>query len=232
MCTVSYIPHKMGYFLTSNRDEDPQRGTELPEKTTLGNGTVITAPRDIKEGGTWIAMDENGRAACLLNGGLLKHIRHSNYRQSRGHFVIEAFEASDFDVFIESVFLRNIEPFTMLLIEPDSILKLVWDGTKKYTSELSSDAVHLWSSSTLYTPGDHAAKEYYFINALKVKALDREQILQIHGKDKDTPFILDRHNVKTVSITQVIYDGIKVRLDYFIKKEQDEKTLPNSFTLI
>ncbi|HMB64942.1 MAG TPA: NRDE family protein [Eudoraea sp.] len=231
MCTVSYIPTRKGYLLTSNRDEDPQRGTQLPEKTTLGNGMVITAPRDIKEGGTWIAMDENGRAACLLNGGFLKHIRHSNYRQSRGHFVIEAFEASDFEAFVESVFLRNIEPFTMLLIEPDSILKLVWDGSKKYIWELSPDAVHLWSSSTLYTPMQHAEKEHYFINSLKEKGLDRDQVLQIHGKDADTPFILNHHNVRTVSITQLIYDGKRASLDYYIKNEQNEKTLPHTFIL-
>ena len=225
MCTVSYVPYKNGFVLTSNRDENPLRVTKLPKKIELANGTVITTPRDILEGGTWIAMDENGRAACLLNGAFLKHIRQSNYRKSRGHFVIEAFEASDFDDYLTAVFLENIEPFTLLLIEPKKIYKLVWDGSKKYVWELSADTVHLWSSSTLYTSMHHVEKEIYFINALKQKGFDKEKILEIHGKDYDTPFIINQPKVKTVSITQLSYSGENTSLVYIIKKHRNETSV-------
>lgn len=232
MCTVSYIPNKNGFVVTSNRDENPLRVTKPPKKITLANGTVITTPRDVHEGGTWIAMDKNGRAACLLNGAFKKHIRQSNYRRSRGHFVIEAFETSDFEYYMSSVFLDNIEPFTLLLIEPSRILKLIWDGSEKYVWELSSEAVHLWSSSTLYTAKNHAEKERYFINALKEKGLDKKQILQIHGKDYDTPFIINHHKVRTVSITQLVYDGENSSLVYNLKKQHDEESTPITFALI
>lgn len=232
MCTVSYIPYKRGFVLTSNRDEDPLRVTTLPQKTTLANGTVITAPRDVLEGGTWVAIDENGRAACLLNGAFLKHIRQSDYRRSRGHFVIEAFEAASFDDFAASVFLDDIEPFTLLLIEPERIRKLVWDGNKKRVSELPSDTVHLWSSVTLYTPEEHAAKESYFFNALKEDELTKERILRLHGKGDDTPFIINRPKARTVSITQSVYDGENTSLTYFLKNRYDERSIPNPFTLI
>ncbi len=229
MCTVSYIPNKNGFVVTSNRDENPLRITKSPKKITLANDRVVTAPIDALEGGTWIAMDENGRVACLLNGAFQKHIRQTKYRRSRGHFIIEAFEATNFEDYAASVFLDNIEPFTLLLFESNRIQKLIWDGKKKYIWELSSDAVHLWSSSTLYSSENHAEKEHYFIKCLEAKGLNENNILQIHGKDYDTPFIINHCNVKTVSITQLVNDGENASLLYILKKQHDEKFVHSFF---
>ncbi len=225
MCTVSYVPEKKGYILTFNRDEDPSRKAELPKKLTLGNGTVITAPRDKQGGGTWIAQDENGRSACLLNGAFFKHIRQSPYRMSRGQLVIKAFEFSDFDDFLSDICLDAIEPFTLLLIAPEKIQKLVWDGVEKYIEKLSAKEVHLWSSATLYTSAQHAHKYSYFIEALKNKGSGSDQILRIHGKETDTSFIIDHPLVKTVSITQLVYDGGNSNQTYIIKEPSNEKKI-------
>ncbi|MBO0322266.1 NRDE family protein [Muricauda sp. CAU 1633] len=231
MCTVSYVPFKEGYILTSNRDENPLRVTKLPNKIALENGTTITTPTDVAGGGSWIAFDETGRVACLLNGAFIRHIRKSHYRESRGRYVIEAFERTSFEDFAQSAYLEDIEPFTLLLIEPKRIQKLIWDGDKKYLWELSSDSVHLWSSATLYTSKDQQEKEHYFINTLNDNGIGEEQILQIHGRDHNTPFIINRHNVKTVSITQLVYNGEKSNLEYILKKERNEKIVPTSFHL-
>jgi uncharacterized protein with NRDE domain len=198
---------------------------------TLENGTVITAPRDTRKGGTWIAMDENGRSACLFNGAYIKHIRQPKYRKSRGHFVFEAFESSGFDEFLSEVDPGAVEPFTLLLIEPKRIRKLIWDGSEKHLEKLSGDEVHLWSSATLYTPKEHKAKYAYFMDALDMKGSESEQILRIHGKDIDTPFVIDHPQVKTVSITQLQYDGRNSELTYILKRRSNDKakSIPHTF---
>ena len=128
MCTVSYIPKSEGYIVTFNRDEAPDRTAEPPKKRILKNGLVLTAPKDLLKGGTWIAIDANGRTACLLNGGFAKHIRKNEYRKSRGYLVIDAFEAANFNAFLANLFLEDMEPFTLLLFEPKLVQQLVWDG--------------------------------------------------------------------------------------------------------
>ena len=231
MCTVSFIPRAEGYILTSNRDENPYRDTVPPGEIKLSDRSVLTAPKDALAGGTWIATDLKGRTACLLNGALQKHNRRPEYRLSRGRFVLEAFRSSDFERFAETVVLRDIEPFTMLLVEPGSLLQLIWDGQYKQLWELSSATVHLWSSVTLYTPAEHAQKERYFMEALERYGPDSEHILQIHGRDYETPIFLNQEKIRTVSITQVRYDGEKSSMDYYVTNKQDEKIQPCSLTL-
>ena len=190
------------------------RKAEPPKKILLENGTIITAPKDLQKGGTWIATDGNGRAGCLLNGAFIKHIRRPFYKSSRGNLVLSAFEASNFDNFLSEVELKDIEPFTLVLIEPKTIQKLVWDGSKKQIEKLPTQSVHLWTSATLYTSQERADKYNYLMTALKDKDLDDKDILKIHGQVSNTPFVLNRYKVKTVSIAQINYSHKNSKLAY------------------
>ncbi|KPM32075.1 Hypothetical protein I595_1724 [Croceitalea dokdonensis DOKDO 023] len=230
MCTVSYVPLDVGYVLTSNRDENPARQTKVPNRIHLKNGTVIYSPLDVLKGGSWIATDEDGRTACLLNGAFLKHKPELTYRKSRGQIVLDAFNAKDFNTYVKSIFLEGIEPFTLLLIEPHGIQKLVWDGVQKHIDRPSVNEYHLWSSVTLYNSDEHGKKEAYFFEEMSRSGSSIEQILQVHGKDKVTPFILNHSTLQTVSITQVIYNGQKSSLKYVLKDNTNETS--NSLSLI
>ena len=230
MCTVSYVPLDKGYVLTSNRDENPMRPTNLPNKIQLKSGTTICSPIDALKGGTWIATDEEGRTACLLNGAFVKHEPKTTYRKSRGQFVLDAFDATDFKSYVQSVILEDIEPFTLLLIAPNQIQKLVWDGTQKHIVHLPSNELYLWSSSTLYSADEHVKKEAYFLEEMSRKENSLNLIVEIHGKDKVTPFILKHATLRTVSITQVVYNGKKSTLNYFLKDNTNETS--NSLPLI
>ena len=68
MCTVTFIPGKDRYFITSNRDEKMLRKPAIAPQPYVINGNTLVYPRDADAGGTWIAMNENGNAAVLLNG--------------------------------------------------------------------------------------------------------------------------------------------------------------------
>lgn len=215
MCTVSYLPVEQGYILTSNRDEDPHRQTAPPDTYLLSGGKKITFPRDMEKGGTWIAMDDLGQVACLLNGAFVRHIRKDQYRMSRGQLILNAFAASGFEIFISEINLEDIEPFTMILVKPDGLYKMVWDGREKYEWKLDHHKPQLWSSATLYSAAEHSIKEQFLEDSLqRLKVIDRESILDIHGWNTTSPFILDKKEVKTVSITQVFFDGNQSRMIY------------------
>ena len=222
MCTVSYIPTSDGFYLTSNRDESPERETLNIQHIKLPNGNQINAPIDQEKKGTWIASDENGKVACLLNGGFEKHKRKLPYRKSRGYFVLEAFEYDSFSEFIDQTNLNNIEPFTIILI--DNFLQvLVWDGEKKHRLMQDKNVPQLWSSSTLYTREEHIEKHHFFMNSLKTTQPNSKSILKMHGLSNSTPFILNLPHVKTVSITQFVMNSKKSELTYHLKVRKDEQ---------
>ncbi|UOB18257.1 NRDE family protein [Abyssalbus ytuae] len=227
MCTVSYIPAKKGFYLTSNRDEDPERKTLPLQRIKLADRNIITAPMDMEKNGTWIASDKNGRVACLLNGAFVKHERKLPYKKSRGSYVIEAFDYNNFSDFIEKVDLNDVEPCTIILID-DYLQVLVWDGEKKHRLMYDKNVPQLWSSSTLYSKEEHAKKYSFFINSIKDKNPTPEFILEMHGLNKSTPFILEKEHVKTVSITQFVMNSKKSELTYHLlktKKDEQKKVL-------
>jgi len=219
MCTVSYIPLKNGYILTSNRDENPDRSTMLPQQQQLSNGETIVAPIDASKRGTWIATNTKNKTACLLNGAYIKHQRFLPYKRSRGHYVIEAFMHYTFSKFVMRVDLDKIEPFTLVFIENETLQVLVWDGNEKHYNTLDNNVPQLLSSSTLYTEEEHQKKELFFRNTLNINGspADETQLLNIHGLKEKTPFILNRPHVKTVSIAQIVSRDNAITLNYYPK---------------
>ena len=59
----------------------------------------------------------------------------------------------------------------------------------------------------------------FFNTFIKNALLSPEKILELHGLNYDNAFILDRPQVKTVSITQVVVNENKTTVDYNLKKE-------------
>ncbi|WP_417444998.1 NRDE family protein [Joostella sp.] len=211
MCTVSYIPTKEGFYLTSNRDEDPNRKTLPPQTIKVAKNVVLKAPIDEEKGGTWIATNGTTKVACLLNGGFIKHERKTHYTKSRGHFVLESFKDASFLEFIESVSLANIEPFTLILID-DFLQVLVWDGTKKHIQFLSKSIPHLWSSSSLYDQKMHDLKLNMFESFIAEQNVTSNTILNLHDNEL---FLLKKPQVETVSTTQLFKNAEGLSIDYF-----------------
>ncbi|MCV6628294.1 MAG: NRDE family protein [Flavobacteriaceae bacterium] len=213
MCTVSFVPlENGGYVFTSNRDESPLRKTLAPKQLMTARQTSIWAPVDASAGGSWIATDKYNRIVCLLNGGFEKHMRVLPYRKSRGKVVIEAFDAPDFSAYIQELDLEGIEPFTLILVDTH-LQELVWDGVKKYIRVLSMHVPHLWSSATLYTREEHKIKKNYFLQQLE-QGQSIDNVFSIHGGLTETPFILEKTVVRTVSITQLVRKNKQISLQY------------------
>lgn len=220
MCTVTIVPiGKNDFVLTSNRDEAPHRVSIAPEVYTINN-TKLLFPKDQLSGGTWIGVSEKNRMVCVLNGGFVKHKREINYRLSRG-VVAKDFLIADFiKPTINTYNLSNIEPFTMVIVDWNSALKLyelVWDGTSKHFSELPLEP-RIWSSSTLYSFEMKKERYEWFENFKSSQNLVANTLLEFHktagGNNLDFGVVMDRGFVKTTSITQIQKSEDKLDMVY------------------
>lgn len=220
MCTVTIIPQGGSDFvLTSNRDEAPNRTSLAPEIYTVKN-TKMMFPKDELAGGTWIGVSEKNRLICLLNGGFIFHERKAEYRISRGVVVSDLLASDDVILSIEKYNLDDVEPFTLVIAEWNTDLKffeLVWDGAQKHVTELPIEP-KIWSSSTLYSEAMKKERLQWFESFKDENGLDSKAMLNFHttagNGNKDYGVIMDRHYVKTTSITQVEKKGVIIEMRF------------------
>jgi len=232
MCTVTIIPKgKNDFILTSNRDEAPNRTSLVPDIYSVKN-TKMMFPKDELAGGTWIGVSEKNRLICLLNGGFVFHERKASYRMSRGVVVSDFLASDDVVASIENYNLDDVEPFTLVIADWNINLKLyelVWDGTEKHFKELSLEP-KIWSSSSLYSEEMKKERVQWFNDFKEKTKLDNKTIMDFHktaGKgNEDYGVIMDRHFVKTTSITQVekFENVVEMRFNDLQNNKVSEKT--------
>ncbi|MBC7920159.1 MAG: NRDE family protein [Ferruginibacter sp.] len=162
MCTVTYLPlSNNGYLLTSSRDEQAVRPLASPPRSAVVGGREVCFPRDPQGGGTWIAAA--GRTAvCLLNGASEPHVSRPPYRHSRGLVPLHCFTFATIDQFLAQSDFGGIEPFTLVVAEPNRLVVLRWNGQDAAVGEADPRRAHLWSSVTLYTPSTRAKRTQWF----------------------------------------------------------------------
>jgi Transport and Golgi organisation 2 len=167
MCTVTVIPSGNSVYFTSSRDENAGRpSAEFPRVHEI-QGLRCLYPKDPPGGGSWIAAQESGCVAILLNGAIKAHITASAYRKSRGMVLLDLISNfSPADSF-EEIDFSGIEPFTVILFEDGNLYSGKWDGRMKWLEPLNSKIPHIWSSVTLYDPEAILKRERWFHNWLR-----------------------------------------------------------------
>lgn len=225
MCTVTFIPYKEGFVLTSNRDELAFRETHPPQKYRY-NDVTLCYPKDALAGGSWIAINNRGRTVCLLNGAYVAHSKKDFHTYSRGKVLLEAAASfqNTMDVF-STEGLQNTEPFTLLCIDFDNdhivqFSELIWDGISKHYRILDATKEYIWSSVTLYDEESRNARIQWFRDFLEAcnhqpgaDALMNFHAGQ-HSDNKRLNVVMEREGgLKTVSTTQVrlIDNGLSMR---------------------
>ena len=221
MCTVSFLPlDNNDFILTSNRDETPLRKTISPQFYEENNATLLY-PKDAFAGGTWIGASNRKRVICLLNGAFEKHQRKEFYRKSRGIIVTEFLVVDDAISEIHQTNFTDIEPFTLILVDFKSELKifeLIWDGEKKHFQQLENTP-KIWSSATLYNQEMTSERKVWFADWLQQnKVFSQDNILLFH-KDaskgtKETAVKMKRTFVETVSITSIQKNDSIIYMNY------------------
>jgi len=220
MCTVTYIPRENNQFiLTSNRDEQPNRSPQSISRTQSEDLELIF-PRDKTAGGTWIAVSNQNRVVCLLNGAYNKHHYEPPYRKSRGIMVLEYFDFESIETFRHHYDFDGMEPFTMIVIEQNQLFELRWDEKRTHFKKLQPHRSYIWSSATLYTSEMMEKREIWF-EEWKENRIDFSQkaILDLHlngGEgNPDYDFVMNRKDiVKTVSITSIVKNCETIEMHY------------------
>ncbi|MBK8829967.1 MAG: NRDE family protein [Saprospiraceae bacterium] len=208
MCTVTFIPQGSNLYITSNRDESPDRQATGLKSTHTPDWNAIHFPLDELSGGSWIALADRGRVVCLLNGGFEPFIPNPPYRMSRGQVVVDAAAAEDTNQFLLKTEFNGIAPFTLLIYENHILLQLIWDGDQKSIAYLPFDEPRIWSSVTLYPPKVREWRKSLFEKWLSENpVVDRESIIAFHqmaNGDPDNGFVMNRKDlVKTLSVTSI-----------------------------
>lgn len=207
MCTVTFISANDQYYITSNRDEKTLRKTGIPPQKYQVNHVEWLFPKDADAGGTWIAMNENGDMAVLLNGAFEKHISESSYKKSRGLVFTEIISSSEPLRYFQEIDLAKIEPFTIILFSEDQLSESRWDGIHKFSRFLDNKKSYIWSSVTLYEKEVIEKREKWFSKWLTSNPNPSQQeIFNFHrfgGEgDAENDFCMKRKNdFLTVSIT-------------------------------
>lgn len=232
MCTVSYIKHKNGFSLTSNRDEQSTRPTKSPGcYDELGQQLVY--PKDIKAGGTWIATSDKYLSVCLLNGAFERHKRQTTYSKSRGIVLKERFQYDSNLEFIKQVDLENIEPFTLLMIDHSNEIDfkvLIWDARQKHIQNIDPNQHNIWASSTLYNKKMRENRQEWFKAFIHQKDnIQTKDIINFHGgsftDEKENDMVMKRdYDLKTLSISQI---NILENSKNFIYKDLESNSVHN-----
>ncbi len=208
MCTVTYLPAgENRFFLTSNRDESPLRRAETWQTEKTGSGETIHFPMDPLKGGTWFAVSDLGRAACLLNGASVSFEPDPRFTTSRGTVIPDYFQANRPGQWILEATFSGIAPFTLILFDGNGLTELTWDGNEKNTRDLEIDKPRIWSSVTLYPPEVRQWRQMLFQEWMdQTTKITPEKIMQFHRNggqgDHENALVMNRdESVKTLSIT-------------------------------
>ena len=163
MCTVTFIPQKESCFITSNRDEKAARPKAVAPAVYANYNVTLLYPKDAAANGTWIAMNQSGNAAVLLNGAFVKHEPEPHYRRSRGLVFLDIIASAEPMDWFAEINLYKIEPFTVVILQEGKLYECRWDGIKKHYQQLDEKQPHIWSSVTLY-PGEVISKRKQWFN--------------------------------------------------------------------
>lgn len=219
MCTVSFLPlGENNFILTSNRDEQSVRKT-IPPKKYFEEEVSLVYPKDKIAGGTWIGISDKKRLICVLNGAFKKHQRAENYTKSRGVIAKELLKTTQLIDAVEALQLEGVEPFTMILIDWSTELKLyefVWDNSEKHLSNLPL-VPKIWASSTLYSSKVKMWRKEWFNEFLTKKDFSQKAVLNFHHLEKGgkkQAILMKRSYVETVSITSIKKQDSKVYFYY------------------
>ncbi|MEO5595191.1 MAG: NRDE family protein [Chitinophagaceae bacterium] len=236
MCIVTYIPLDKTVFITHNRDEKSSRTKAIIPKEYIINGYTILFPRDSAAGGSWIAINKNGAAAVLLNGGFTKHVHRPPYKKSRGLAFLDIIAANDLFLSYNKVDLAGIEPFTVILWSNYILYECRWDGKQKHINKPDAGKPHTWSSVTLYGEEVIARRNEWFDKWLQLHPRpSMENIIQFHlsagDGDKQNDLRMNRNDdMLTVSITAMEISESKSIMQYLDLQDNTRSVQEFNFT--
>lgn len=226
MCTLTILRANGTLTLTMNRDDVPAR-PEAPPRLWEESGVRFAAPVDLEAGGTWIGVNANGVAACLLN----RYDEAPVGVLSRGEIVQRALAAGNIDAAtaaIGSLAHGAYSPFTCVLVSAAEIQRLDWNGAAfaQRCAPLEGP-IMLTSSSWRFEPvaaWRQALFEKTIVPDPAPHALSDFHCARRPGNEAWAP-MMQRDYAHTKSITQIVIGKADIELRYWPRDHALERGL-------
>jgi hypothetical protein len=207
MCTVSWLPHPLGYTLCFNRDERFTRAPALPPAAGEAGGVAYVAPSDGDFGGTWLASNAFGLSLGILNRYRVPAYVPPASPRSRGLLplaLIGHSTAMEAIAALRATDLRTVQPFTLVAVEPGGPARLaVWDGEAVEISSHSAPGLILTSSSVT-EPEVAASRQALFAGLSEVTAESLARLHRSHLPDRGRRSVcMHRDDAETQSFSEV-----------------------------
>jgi len=197
-----------------NRDESRMRGAELPPSVNCEGQFQWLGPRDVQSGGTWIAVNNHGVVACLLNGYLpeVKHPPSVNVPRSRGGIVPWLMAQGSADAMREALAAtfdpRAFASFTVVVADCSGVFEANWRGKDGLQFTQHETAWTMFTSSSWNTAEVIAWRYRAFAEWMTNGAVFDGDVPSLHMLQPDglaewSP-LMDRDRSTTHSLTQVV----------------------------
>ncbi len=223
MCTVTLVRAPGSRIrLITNRDEQRTRPPADPPRIVNGGpgDVALLMPVDPASGGTWVAGNEAGVIATLLNFNPTPPFA-GRPAQSRGTLIPEALAAGGFEAaldVLESVHVPLYAPFRLVLSDGASLALVRGDGsTLDVECERWDGRPRMWTSSGLGDDLVETPRRDLFDATLAASpSLEAQESFHRHGwPDRgELSVFMARPDARTVSITTVDLGVEAVEMTY------------------
>jgi uncharacterized protein with NRDE domain len=128
MCTLIVIHRRIPgipLVVAANRDEFYERPATGPDFLPHPNGSTILAPRDLRAGGTWLGLNQNGVFSALTNR---PNPEPDPKRRSRGLLVVDALgfdNAAKAAASLETLDAESYNPFNLFVADASDAFAVV-----------------------------------------------------------------------------------------------------------
>jgi uncharacterized protein with NRDE domain len=219
MCTMTWVVKDGGYELFFNRDELVSRSrADLPSIQQVDDVQYLS-PTDADAGGTWIAANQFGITACLLNHYEFEQIATYKQWTSRGE-IIRSFATTENLGVVEQKFLEfeldDYRAFRMFVIDRAGNNRLcVWDG---HQARIEFDVATPKSSSSVDAKHVKSLRKQLFYELDLNNSKDSVQFIKYHSSHVPSKSIesvcMHRKDANTVSFSHVIVSAESVAFAY------------------
>ena len=221
MCTATFIPRDVGYYLAMNRDEKFSRITGLPPKRRFIDGRSVLYPSE-PGGGTWISANDAGSSFALVNW-YSATARVSRQGISRGcvvKLVSACFSIERAESALDGLPLARIKPFRLIGIFPAQreIVEWRWD-LKIFDRKKHNWKAQQWISSGFDEPTARQIRGATFREAQwqpDSGSLDwLRRLHRSHSPHRGAfSTCVHRPDAATVSYTEIDVAGEKISMRY------------------
>jgi uncharacterized protein with NRDE domain len=233
MCTVSWHTFDDAFTVLFNRDECLQRQAAQPPAVQNVNGIQTIYPIDPEGGGTWLGVNTQGVALCMLNFYEQENLDPTPPATrfiSRGQLLLDLLSSSSVDEISAQLIRKDLEPyrpFHFLLLSSREQNQWTWDSRTLSSRQLQAEDKPLTTSS-LQPDKVFAWRRNRFRQT--VHSLNDARAYHYHQEPEAKEFSvrMEREYARTVSISEIRIDprGIQFTYDDLISPPSRSRLKP------